>query len=130
MFVLQVSGPKRVLVTQSGQKPVSTRVLSTAPGPQRVPRPVNQQKPLGLPGSVKTTSPGDQNINTDQLRTAAQAKQQPKSPTKSSEPSKPDKRKRDSCGCLITLRHVEHIMIYLCFSPETTPSSGSSDSAK
>lgn len=100
----KVSGPKRVLVTQSGQKPVSTRVLSTAPGPQRVPRPVNQQKPLGLPGSVKTTSPGDQNINTDQLRAAAQAKQQPKSPTKSSEPSKPDK--------------------------QTTPSSGSSDSAK
>lgn len=78
--VVQVSagGPKRVPVTQSGQKPVSMRVLGTTPGPQRVPRPANQQKPLGLPVSVKTMSPGDQNINPDQLKTATQTKQQDK----------------------------------------------------
>ncbi|XP_016431344.1 aurora kinase C-like [Sinocyclocheilus rhinocerous] len=93
---VSAGGPKRVPVTQSGQKPVSTRVLSTAPGPQRVQRPVNQQKPIGLPVSVKTMCPGDQDVNPDQLRTATHTKPQPKSlavaePTKSSVPSKPDK---------------------------------------
>ncbi|KAF4112666.1 hypothetical protein G5714_007461 [Onychostoma macrolepis] len=75
---VSAGGPKRVPVTQSGQKPVVTRVLSTTPGPQRVPRPANQQKPLGLPVSVKTMCPGDQNINPDQLKTATQTKQQDK----------------------------------------------------
>uniref|UniRef100_A0A673H108 non-specific serine/threonine protein kinase n=1 Tax=Sinocyclocheilus rhinocerous TaxID=307959 RepID=A0A673H108_9TELE len=78
IFLIQVP------VTQSGQKPVSTRVLSTAPGPQRVQL------------SVKTMCPGDQDVNPDQLRTATHTKPQPKSlavaePTKSSVPSKPDK---------------------------------------
>ncbi|XP_051752152.1 aurora kinase A [Ctenopharyngodon idella] len=94
-----VSGPKRVPVTQSTQKPVSTphtRVLGTAHGPQRIQRPVSQQKPAGVSVPVKTSCPGDQNVNPDQLKTTTQHKPQPKpvhviEPNKASEPSKQDK---------------------------------------
>uniref|UniRef100_A0A9J7WW49 non-specific serine/threonine protein kinase n=2 Tax=Cyprinus carpio TaxID=7962 RepID=A0A9J7WW49_CYPCA len=107
---VSAGGPMRVPVTQSGQKPVSTRVLGTAPGPQRVQRPVNQQKPIGLPVSVKTVCPGDQNISPDNLKTATHTKPQPKilpaaEPTKSSVPRKQDK-------------------------PQQTPSTGTSNMAK
>ncbi|XP_059426290.1 aurora kinase B-like [Carassius carassius] len=102
-------GPMRVPVSQSGQKPVSMRVLSTAPGPQRVQRPGNQHKPVGHSVSVKTMCPGDQNISPDEPKTAAHTKPQPKlpvaEPTKSSVPSKQDK-------------------------PQQTPSTGTSNMSK
>ncbi|XP_073708379.1 aurora kinase A [Garra rufa] len=105
-------GPKRVPVTQSAQKPVTTphtRVLGTAHGPQRVQRPVSQQKPAGVQVPVKTTCAGDQNVNPDQLKTA-QSKPQPKpvpvaEPNKTTEPSKQDR-------------------------PQQTPSSGLSNTSK
>ncbi|XP_028261981.1 aurora kinase A [Parambassis ranga] len=65
-------GPKRIPVSQqslSVQKAVVTptlhqRVLGVSNGPQRIPRPVSQQKPVPH-GSlvVKSTQPGDQNEN-------------------------------------------------------------------
>uniref|UniRef100_A0A8C2HG57 non-specific serine/threonine protein kinase n=1 Tax=Cyprinus carpio TaxID=7962 RepID=A0A8C2HG57_CYPCA len=88
---VSAGGPKRVPVTQSGQKPVltpHTRVLGTAHGPQRIQRPASQQKPVGVPVPVKTACPGDQNVNPDQLKTPTQSKPQT---TKSTEPSKQDK---------------------------------------
>lgn len=102
-----VSGPKRVPVTQSTQKPVSTphtRVLGTAHGPQRIQRPVSQQKPAGVSVPVKTSCPGDQNVNPDQLKTTTQHKPQPKpvhvvEPNKATEPSKQDKPHRKH-GCI------------------------------
>ncbi|KAK2889687.1 hypothetical protein Q8A67_015062 [Cirrhinus molitorella] len=105
-------GPKRVPVPQSAQKPVTTphtRVLGTAQGPQRVQRPVSQQKPIGVQVPVKTTCPGDQNVNPDQLKTP-QSKPQPKpvpvaEANKTTEPSKQDR-------------------------PHQTPSTGPSNAAK
>ncbi|XP_056315180.1 aurora kinase A [Danio aesculapii] len=81
-------GPKRVPVTQSVQKPVSTphtRVLGAAHGPQRVQRPVG-----------KTSCPGDQNTHPEQHKPAVHSKPQPKplqsvETNKTAEPSKQDK---------------------------------------
>ncbi|XP_067314312.1 aurora kinase A [Pseudorasbora parva] len=81
------SGPKRVPVTQSSQKPVSTphtRVL----GPQRVQRNASQ-KPIGVSLPIKTC-PGNQNLDPDQVKTPA--KPVPVSePSKATEPGRTDK---------------------------------------
>ncbi|XP_016095407.1 aurora kinase B [Sinocyclocheilus grahami] len=101
---VSVGGPKRVPVTQSGQKPVSTphtRVLRMAQGPQ---------KPVGVPVPVKPTCPGDQNVNPHQLKATTPSKPQPEpvpvaEPSRTTEPSNQDK-------------------------PQQTPSTGTTNTAK
>ncbi|TRY65460.1 hypothetical protein DNTS_030052 [Danionella cerebrum] len=64
------SGPKRVPVSHSIQKPMPsshTHVLSAASGPQRVQRPANTPKPL------KNPAPGDQNVDPEQQKPPAAA---------------------------------------------------------
>lgn len=62
------NGPKRVPVSQQGQKSVVTpthqRVLGLSNGPQRLQRPASHQKPVAHVPAVKSTNT-DQNVNPD-----------------------------------------------------------------
>ncbi|XP_036387674.1 aurora kinase A [Megalops cyprinoides] len=72
-------GPKRVPV-QSSHKPVATpsqRVLCVSNGPQRVQRPVSQQKPISHAPRTQATQPGDQNTQSSQLQPQCQPKRDP-----------------------------------------------------
>ncbi|XP_030634970.1 aurora kinase A [Chanos chanos] len=68
-------GPKRVPVAQSCRKQCtvpSKCVLGVSNGPQRIQRPITQQKPVSQKPPVRTTCPGDQNINLVQVKPQTQ----------------------------------------------------------